>query len=112
MSRRAWTRQLAPAAAPERDLQRDAEAWLKGLVDVGLVRAWYHRPDLKPKRSEKAGLPDLIIALPGDVVAVELKTAKGKVTLEQAIWLASFRRSAVCRSLAEFQSQLRAWGVG
>ena len=97
----------------ERKLQRECEGWLRQLIAWGAVRAYYHRPDQKPRRSEERGLPDLVIALPARVVGVELKAEGGKVSEEQAIWLESLGASgAICTSLSEFQSKLKAWGAG
>jgi hypothetical protein len=46
---------------------------------------WHHETD---SRKSKRGFPDLVIAGPGGVVFAELKGPKGKLSKEQAEWLA------------------------
>ncbi len=46
---------------------------------------YYHTYE---SRRSNPGWPDLVIAYPGRLLVRELKTAKGKVTAEQSIWLA------------------------
>lgn len=59
----------------ESDLQRDCEAWLRfrGIE-------YLH---LSPMAREKRGWPDLVFAVAGRPVAVELKTARGRVSQAQ-----------------------------
>lgn len=96
----------------ERQLQLAAEQLLEACRVRGLLVDYYHRPDRAAGHRERPGLPDLIIALGhGRVAAIELKVGKGKTTAAQDRWLASFRLSAVCRSLKEIREELAFFGV-
>lgn len=111
-----WDRACAQAeAGTERRLQRAVEAILGQLVATGQIRCWYHRPDraTRAQDHEQRGLPDLVIGIrPGLVVAVELKTAAGKVTPEQDAWLSCWgERGCLCRSVGEVLDFLRRWEV-
>lgn len=107
-----------PDACPEgrenADLLMPALALLKRLKAAGQITAFWHRPDQKSRGREAGGVPDLLVALGPDrgIVALELKTATGKVTPEQAVWLAAFGdRGCVCRSLAAVRAFLAGFGV-
>ena len=107
-----WSRN--PTQAPrgtESKLQAACEAQLGKLWTMRQIVDWYHRPDRKPGRGERSGLPDLLIAVrPGLVLAVELKTETGKVTPKQAAWLACWGdRGAVCRSVGELLDFVGRW---
>lgn len=96
----------------EAQLQLAAEQLLEACRVRGLLVDYYHRPDRAAGHRERAGLPDLVIALgAGRVAALELKTATGRTTPAQDRWLACFPDSAVCRSLAEIRKALASWGV-
>jgi len=47
----------------------------------------YHTFD--SRRSDK-GFPDLVLLRPPELIVAELKTDRGKVTREQAVWIDSF----------------------
>lgn len=95
----------------EAQLQRAAEDLLEVCRRRGLILDWYHRPDRAAGHRERAGLPDLLIAIgPGRVAAIELKSARGKVRPEQQVWLDAFG-GYVCRSLDEVRTALRWLGV-
>ena len=61
------------------------------------VRAWLHRAGFVSyhtfdSRKSEPGFPDIIAILPGVVIiAVELKTNRGRVTSSQQFWLDAFR---------------------
>jgi hypothetical protein len=101
------------------DLERALETWAEALLEAarveGRCRAWFHVPDTRRKRNEKAGFLDLTIApRQGLPVACELKRTdgKGKVSPEQQVWLDSWgERGSVCSSQAEVLAFLRKWGV-
>jgi hypothetical protein len=96
----------------EAQLQLAAEQLLEACRVRGLIVDYYHRPDRAAGHRERAGLPDLVIALgPGRVAALELKTERGKTTPAQDRWLACFPLSAVCRSLPEIRHALAGFGV-
>jgi hypothetical protein len=77
----------------------------------GKILAYYHRPDRKPGRGERRGLPDLLIAIaPGRVIAVELKTSTGRLSEAQAEWLVGFGgRGYVCRSIQALAALVDGW---
>lgn len=99
----------------ERELQRAVEAVLEQLVALGKIRCWYHRPDraTRAQDHEQRGLPDLVVGVRADLVlALELKTATGRVRPEQETWLGCWgERGALCRSLGEVLAHLQRWGV-
>lgn len=96
----------------EAQLQLAAEQLLEACRVRGLLVDYYHRPDRAAGHRERAGLPDLVIALgPGRVAALELKSEKGKTTPAQDRWLACFPLSAVCRSIPEIRQALAGFGV-
>jgi hypothetical protein len=78
------------------------------ILAVCRARGWlpvHSRMDVP--QTAGVGTPDFVVALPGArVVWVECKAAKGKLTTEQAAWLAGLRRlghrAEVVRSLEEF----------
>lgn len=45
-----------------------------------------------PVSGDGAGFPDLVMLRDGRIVAAELKTARGRVSAEQQLWLAEFRQ--------------------
>jgi hypothetical protein len=89
----------------EAELQRACEQWL---MQHGIE--YLH---LSPRAREHRGWPDLTYCLPGGIAcAVELKSANGTVSEDQAACLARMEangwRVAVIRSLAEFVAWNRA----
>jgi len=85
-------------ARRERDLQRQCEAFLqyRGI--------WYLH--LSHRAREQAGWPDLVFCVAGRPVAVELKSATGKLSDEQRECLAGLQANGqhvyVCRTFEEF----------
>jgi hypothetical protein len=63
--------------------EKDFQKKVTDLCDY-LHLKWHHETD---SRRSKKGFPDLLIAGPGGVLFVELKSAKGKTTAEQEEWL-------------------------
>ena len=51
---------------------------------------WHHETD---SRRSKKGFPDLLIAGPGGVLFVELRSEKGRITPEQREWLDQLHRA-------------------
>lgn len=117
MTRRRYRNKLDPQkqaqAGEERKLQADCEALLDDLIALGRVATWYHRPDVRGRRPERKGLPDLLIGVRhGMVLGVELKTATGKISVEQLVWLGCFGDlGSVCRSQGELLNFLESAGV-
>ena len=74
----------------ERQLQ---EAVLK----LARLRGWlcYHTHD---SRRSQPGFPDLVLVRPPDVLFVELKSAKGVVSLAQEDWLLRLQHSKHVRT--------------
>ncbi len=97
----------------EGGLEEQAEALLRGLQRRGQILDFIHRPDRSPGRAERAGLPDLLVAVrDGLVLGVELKRADGTVSKWQALWLRAFGdRGTVARSVEEVEDFLRRWSV-
>jgi hypothetical protein len=96
----------------EAQLQLAAEQLLEACRVRGLIVDYYHRPDRAAGHRERAGLPDLIIAIDrGRIGVIELKSEKGKTTPAQDRWLACFPLAAVCRSLPEIRQALAGFGV-
>jgi len=67
------------------------------IIDLAQFRGW-HVYHARPARTEKGwrtpgqgnhGLPDLVLARSGAVILAELKSAKGKPTIDQLSWLAA-----------------------
>lgn len=60
--------------------------WQRRVTDYCTVLRllWYHVPD---SRRTNPGFPDLVIAGPGGVLFVELKTERGKVSAHQQTWI-------------------------
>jgi hypothetical protein len=60
--------------------------WQTQVISIAKMYGWtwYHTMD---SRRSKPGFPDLILAKHGRAIAVELKTAKGKVSETQRMWL-------------------------
>jgi len=96
----------------EAQLQLAAEQLLEACRVRGKILDYYHRPDRAAGHRERAGLPDLVIALgPCQVAAIELKSQQGRTTPAQDRWLACFPMSAVCRSIPEIRQALSSFGV-
>lgn len=91
-------------AGEEKELQRDAEAYLRSAKGIRWV---YHERD---SRGNKAGTPDLIFSFMGKPCAVELKTEVGKLsdaqdrTQEEMKW--DGWHVATCRSIPELKAFL------
>lgn len=51
---------------------------------------WHHETD---SRKTAKGWPDLVIAGPAHVIFVEVKSEKGKVTLEQREWIDTLKNA-------------------
>jgi len=72
---------------------------------------------VKAKRmGRRAGVPDFTFILPGGKAAfIELKSDAGRQSESQAVFEMQAREAgalyALCRSLAEVQGTLEAWGV-
>lgn len=76
-----------PDTVAERVFQSNVEA---RAVRYGLKV--YHTHDA---RGSQRGWPDLVVAGPGGVIFRELKTAKGKLTLDQIQWIELLARSGL-----------------
>lgn len=109
---------------PEEDLQKTVVQFLR----VAVPRAvWFAVPNQKGTRKTweqglmkamgvRAGVADLVFVLPGGRVGfIELKAKDGRQNTEQAIFEQDVRALdapyLICRSLAEVQGALDAWGV-
>lgn len=113
--------------ADEYDLHSDVAKWLR--ENIGGRVTWWHTPNAARRRGRTAGqlknkgvlsgVPDFSFVIPpnGRAAYIELKTTEKrskpnpnqiafaeKVKMDGALY-------AVCRSLAEVQGVLSAWGV-
>lgn len=91
-------------AGEEKELQRDAEAYLRSAKGV---RFLFHD---QSRGANRAGIPDLLFCYLGRAVGVELKTSVGKLsdaqdrTQEEMKW--DGWRVATCRSIPELKAFL------
>lgn len=82
-------------------LERDLEA---AVIDLARILRW-RRAHFRPAQTSRgwrtpvsgdgAGFPDLLLVRSPRIVAAELKSASGKVTPEQAAWLADLAASGI-----------------
>jgi hypothetical protein len=63
------------------------DAWQAMVVTAARRLGWrvYHTHD---SRRSEPGFPDLVLVRPPDLLFIELKTVKGRVTPEQVEWIA------------------------
>jgi hypothetical protein len=75
----------APIEAPESDLQARVRR-------LARESGWlvYHTRD---SRGSDKGFPDLVLCRPGSLLFIELKSAAGKLSAEQATWIDLLRHS-------------------
>ncbi len=66
------------------------KAFMAQVLELAKLRGWRVFHPFLSKWSEK-GWPDLILARPPRLLAIELKTDKGKLTPEQEVWLWTLR---------------------
>lgn len=104
----------------EEQLQASVAQYLDLALPAGSV--WFHVPNggsrnkieaAKLKRhGVKAGVADCIIIMDGQVIAIELKTAKGRLSAGQKIWRDAFQQAGghwhLARSLDDVQKILKA----
>ena len=66
--------------------------WLATVLDIAHTYKWmcYHTHD---SRHSEPGFPDLLILGHGRIIFTELKTAKGKVTYYQEVWITGLRNA-------------------
>jgi hypothetical protein len=63
------------------------KAWQNQIIELATFCGWVHYHTYDSRRSA-AGWPDLVLCRPPQLIFVELKTAKGRVTRAQAEWQA------------------------
>lgn len=82
------------------------EGFLKLVLDVAKVWGWksaHFRPAMTSRGWRTAvsgdgkGFPDLMLIHPGfgDIIVAELKSGKGKLTMEQKEWIEAFRACGI-----------------
>ena len=89
-------REAHPATARETLDRAMSEAeWQKQVIEYAEMRGWacYHTHD---SRRSQAGYPDLTLCRLSRILFVELKSAKGRVTREQAVWLNALEGTGKC----------------
>jgi len=74
--------------------------WLSQVLDLAHLYGWvvaHFRPGMNrrgswstPVQGDGVGFPDLVLLRPPELIVAELKTNRGKVTREQAVWIDSF----------------------
>ena len=108
---------------PEQALQVEIVQWMKRTLPPEVV--FFHVPNGGNRSAREgaifkamgvvAGVPDLLIAWPGVVVAIELKAGKGKASPAQEIMHERLKaigwHVAEARTLSDFQSVLIGLGV-
>ena len=94
-------------------LQQQTEQLLRALQSAGKILDYYHRPDRKPAKGERAGLPDLLIAVrDGLVLGLELKRPGETPTDCQRVWLAALGDNGTwATSISEVVRFLESKGV-
>jgi hypothetical protein len=77
--------------------QLSEKEFMAQVIQIALLTGWlvYHTHD--SRKSAGPGWPDLAFCHPGrgDFFMAELKTAKGRLSREQQIWLAALRKSHI-----------------
>lgn len=109
-------------AQPEAALQKRCVEYLRLLENQGKLM-FFHVTNAPrnavtgarlKQMGMRAGVPDLVILFPGGRCCfLELKSAKGSLTLEQAAFKEGVRAMgfpfAVCKSLEELQGTVKGW---
>ena len=114
---------------PEATLQKDVCEYLNGALPPGW-EYWHNYQNAPTVQAQarlkalgvKAGLPDMMVVGPTDgdamgvnLIAIELKSAKGRTSIAQEDWLDRLARmgahAAVCRSIDDVEDTLRFAGV-
>lgn len=97
-------RDAKAAAGEEKQLQRDAENYLRSAKGIRFV---WHEVN---SRGNRAGVPDLLFCFAGHAVGIELKTCDGKTSDAQDRVQEEMAydgwRVAVCRSIPEIKAFL------
>lgn len=70
------------------------QAFVTDCLDLGGWK-WHHETD---SRKSKAGFPDLIAVKGEQMLALELKTERGRLRPEQTEWLLALSRIPGCRA--------------
>ena len=109
--------------SPEADLQRAVCEYLDRALPFGW-RYWHNYQNAPTVQAQarmkalgvKAGIPDLILAGPDrQMIAIELKSPKGRTSVEQEDWLDWFTccgwHAAVARSVDDVEDSLRFAGL-
>lgn len=86
--------QLHPSSGLiELEVTPDEDAWLDKVMRTAAELGWQRRYHTHDSRRSTPGFPDLVLVHPGHhrVIFAELKSEKGKLTAEQAGWIADLR---------------------
>lgn len=77
----------------------------KTVIDMAHLFGWrvaHFRPAMTkrgrwvtPVQADGAGFPDLIMVRDDEVIVAELKSAKGKLTKDQKLWLEAFSNAGI-----------------
>lgn len=83
---------MKPAAARVVESCVTEKDFARALVDLAHLTGWllYHTHD---SRRSPAGFPDLVLVRALRVVYAELKTARGRVTPDQKVWLHALQQA-------------------
>ena len=65
---------------------------MQAVLNYARHHGWLAYHTWSSKRSEP-GFPDLVMLRDGECLVAEVKSAEGKLTQAQALWLAGFRRA-------------------
>ena len=70
-----------------------SEATLQAaVIELARLTGWKEHHNYDSRKTSSKGFPDLVMVRDGRMLAIELKSRKGKVSMEQAAWLDAFER--------------------
>lgn len=67
-------------------LKLSERQWQQLVIDFARIHGWRHYHTHDSRRSA-AGFPDLVLVRGAELVFVELKSEKGRLSAEQELWL-------------------------
>lgn len=83
-------RSRQPIEVPRAPLDAPEKRFMGQIIQVARQQGWIHYHTWDSRKSPE-GFPDLFLVKPepcrGDVLALELKSARGKATMAQQLWL-------------------------
>lgn len=78
---------MTPATGVPAAILRETEAQFQAkVIQWARLNGWMHYHTHDSRRSPE-GFPDLVLVRPPEIVYVELKSEKGKLTTRQQVWI-------------------------